>query len=216
MSVFKFENNVGLEGLANRLGPFIPERFGSFIEIGGYDGVTQSNTLALEKRGWRGILIEAIYPRYLECKRNRPLAEVYHCACAAPELAGKYVKFENFGLMSFAKDMIDEDTQATAETNAREVYGEKDRDTYAICQTLSSIIAESAFRDIDLLSLDVEGAEIEVLRGLNFEVHAPKAILVETRDNIHEIVLYLRKRGYRLRTFLSRRKYTADVLFLRA
>ena len=31
---------------------------GTFLELGAYDGIEFSNTLALEERGWRGYLIE--------------------------------------------------------------------------------------------------------------------------------------------------------------
>ena len=45
---------------------------GYFIELGGNDGVTQSNTYYFEKfRGWHGLLIEPILHQYFKCKNNR-------------------------------------------------------------------------------------------------------------------------------------------------
>jgi hypothetical protein len=48
------------------------KRNGFFVEIGGYDGETFSNSLFLEKeRGWSGLLVEAnpyticVYPKVL-------------------------------------------------------------------------------------------------------------------------------------------------------
>jgi len=46
-------------------------------------------------------------------------------------------------------------------------------------RTLTSILDEVAMSPIDLLSLDVEGFEIEVLKGLDFVKHKPRYILVE-------------------------------------
>jgi hypothetical protein len=48
---------------------------------------------------------------------------------------------------------------------------------------LSEIIdAEIPAQEIDLLSLDVEGGELEALRGLELARHRPRYILVEARD----------------------------------
>jgi hypothetical protein len=50
-------------------------------------------------------------------------------------------------------------------------------------RTLSALIDEAGVgREIDLLSLDVEGAEEAALRGLDLTRHAPRFICVEARD----------------------------------
>ena len=48
-------------------------------------------------------------------------------------------------------------------------------------RTLTSILDQHRVRRIDLLSLDVEGYELSVLRGLDFDRHAPRYLLVEAR-----------------------------------
>ena len=50
--------------------------------------------------------------------------------------------------------------------------------------TLNDIIGKSPFKDyeIDYLSIDVEGYELNVLKGLNFKKYNPKAISVEFID----------------------------------
>ena len=48
-------------------------------------------------------------------------------------------------------------------------------------RTLDSIIDEhAAGRQVDFFSLDVEGFELEVLKGLDLTKHAPKYLLIET------------------------------------
>jgi hypothetical protein len=49
-------------------------------------------------------------------------------------------------------------------------------------RTLSSILDEQGAPEIDVLSLDVEGYEPSVLRGLDLNRHAPRWILVEVHD----------------------------------
>ena len=47
----------------------------------------------------------------------------------------------------------------------------------------SSLLDECRLdREIDLLSLDVEGAEPQALRGLDLRRHSPRWICVEARD----------------------------------
>ena len=54
---------------------------------------------------------------------------------------------------------------------------------------------EGIDRPIDLLSLDVEGFELNVLKGLDFSRHSPRWILIEIwdQDAVHR---FLRDQGY--------------------
>src|SRR5680860_384457 len=56
---------------------------GVFVEAGANDGIWQSNTYLLERRGWRGVLIEPIPELFDRCRRNRPQSQVYNCALVA-------------------------------------------------------------------------------------------------------------------------------------
>ena len=49
-------------------------------------------------------------------------------------------------------------------------------------RTLTSVLEEARAPEVDLLSLDVEGYEADVLRGLDFERWAPRYLLVEVVD----------------------------------
>lgn len=56
-------------------------------------------------------------------------------------------------------------------------------------ETLNSIIANCKFKikEIDFLSIDVEGHELNVLKGLNFNIYRPKIISIEyIKPNIKE------------------------------
>jgi hypothetical protein len=63
---------------------------------------------------------------------------------------------------------------------------------------LNSIIQECGFSAIDLLSIDVEGAEFQVLQGLDFAKYRPKLILLEDKHVFLNKHRFLRKKGYRL------------------
>jgi hypothetical protein len=62
---------------------------------------------------------------------------------------------------------------------------------------LDTLLRETGITFIDILTVDVEGWELEVLSGLNFDLYAPKLLVVENwlRDDkyVKNIVSY----GYR-------------------
>ena len=57
-------------------------------------------------------------------------------------------------------------------------------------RALSNVLDELAIRQVDFFSLDVEGFELEVLKGLDFTRHAPKFLLVET-EQLAEVTGFL-------------------------
>ena len=63
----------------------------------------------------------------------------------------------------------------------------------------------------DFFSLDVEGAEIEVLKGIDFSLYNFKYILVETRS-IENIKNYLESKKYNLIEKLSHHDYLFKFL----
>lgn len=65
--------------------------------------------------------------------------------------------------------------------------------------TLSALLAKHHVTRVDFLSLDVEGYELEVLKGLNFTRWQPSFMCIEIyKQDLAAIKAYLHKRGYRL------------------
>lgn len=63
-------SRMGLYEMDKKLSRYLNFEKGVYVEAGANDGVTQSNTYYLSKAlGWRGILIEPVYPIYLKCKK---------------------------------------------------------------------------------------------------------------------------------------------------
>lgn len=74
-----------------------------------------------------------------------------------------------------------EDALAHAEHGAA-LYEAQSFDLDVPTSTLSAVLDRAGVRHIDLLSLDVEGHETDVLKGLDFDRHAPRYILIEILD----------------------------------
>jgi FkbM family methyltransferase len=167
-----------------QLDAIIGRRNGFFVEAGAHDGFTQSNTYWLEAfRGWRGLLVEPVPELAEQAQQARPGATVVQCALGDAEHERRPLRMEFGGLMSIV---------AGARDPSWTTIGTRDgwEDCYtfdAVARTLSSILDEIEAPEIDLLSLDVEGFEAPVLRGLDLARHAPRYILVEIHSRANDL-----------------------------
>ncbi|MDB4192545.1 hypothetical protein N9599_00005, partial [Candidatus Pelagibacter sp.] len=100
----------GKNKLDQQLEKYLDFHNGFFIELGAYDGVTQSNTLFYEKnKGWRGILIEPSKDIYKKCKKNRSKKNFYfNRACVSFKFKKNFIELVYSGLKTFSPQfMID-------------------------------------------------------------------------------------------------------------
>ena len=160
---------------------------GYFIEAGANDGIKGSNTYYLEKYcGWTGLLIEPIPHRFVECKRARARSHSVHCGLVSSTYPKEYVELVYMDLMSMVRDRggaLDLSAQLDKSLQTKR-YGDDLTGTtfFAPARTLSSVLQEYGFPEVDFFSLDVEGHELDVLKGNDFERCSPRYILVEDWD----------------------------------
>jgi len=154
------------------------QRPGFFIEVGANDGVLQSNTYALERLfGWNGLLIEPV-PQLAElCRKFRPRSHVVNCALGTREADGSEIEIFESGTMSTVASVSDVAERIQRSESFTKRPAKKIR---VPVRALSNILDELAIQSVDLLSVDVEGFELELLAGLDITRHRPRWILVET------------------------------------
>ena len=204
----------GLDELDRKLEPFITAPAGTFVELGAFDGLEQTNTLWLERRGWRGVLIEAV-PEFAEaCRKNRPLSRVVHAACTSREQASGEVELHQVGLMSMVDGARPADEQEAWVSRGEQVQKIIRGRCRAPARTLSDILDEAGVQRVDFLSLDVEGAELAVLDGLDWSRHAPTWLLVEDSGQ-GALAQQLEDHGYSVASVLNVRSFTRDLLLRR-
>jgi FkbM family methyltransferase len=172
-------SHPALDDLDRKLAPYVSERNGTFVEAGAYDGYSCSNTYWFERfRGWSGVLIEPL-PELADIARSeRPRSRVFQCALVPPEYQRELVTLHYGGIMSVLAGVWNGEEEAHARTGA---HVER-RETYTVevpACTLSAVLDEASISEIDLMTLDVEGFEAPVLRGLDLSRHAPRFLLVE-------------------------------------
>ena len=169
------------------------KRDGFFVDVGAYDGVRGSNTYGLERLGWQGILVEANPVAAERCQINRPGSRVVHAAvggCGAQ------------GLVSFNVVTGDIDADMLSYMNSDERHGEMIRRANGRVKrvqvpfrSLNDILdANGAPRDIDLLSVDIEGQELLVVEGLDWNRFTPAVIVVEA--NSPQVGPFLESKGF--------------------
>lgn len=145
---------------------------GYFVDVGGYDGKTFSNTWGLAQRGWHGIVIEPVPVHADEARfthRSHPGVEVVQVAVAAsPGSTELYISGPY--------------TSSQRESAQRSGQGDLDRLEVNSDRLDSLLEAKGAPRRFDLLSVDVEGAEAEVFGSFSLEEWRPQVIILEAHD----------------------------------
>jgi FkbM family methyltransferase len=171
-----------LHDMDRKLDRIIDKDGGFFIEAGGNDGYTQSNTYWLERfRGWSGVLVEPVPELVAEARIERPQSTVVQAALVPADHPEPTVRMTFGDLMTVVQGVHENEKEWTS---AGLMLGWRDPYECDVpARALSDILDEiGAPADIDLLSLDVEGFEVQALRGLDLERHAPRHILVEMHD----------------------------------
>lgn len=196
----------GLNDLDKKILRFLPSNPGFFVELGANDGISQSNTLYLErKRGWRGVLIEPIPHNFLKCRQNRSLnTQVFCAACVPFDYKNEFVRMVYSNLMTVAAGLDVAFPHKHAEAGKKFIGDHAIFEFGAVAKTLTSILQESgAPTQIDFLPLDVEGNELSVLRGVDFNTYVFRTMLIESHAGAEPLAGYLSNFGYKLVATIS-------------
>jgi FkbM family methyltransferase len=169
---------------------------GFYVEVGANDGRSFSNTYVLEKtRNWSGILVEPILHKHFESQRYRDASRnrFVYGACVDFNYSDPMVKLYYSNLMS-TSDL--EHGQLWAEAGSKFLNnGESVLPFWSPAIVLNQVIKEAGVSKIDFLSIDVEGAELSVLKGIDFEEIDIQLILIESKQN-SSAISYLKKMNY--------------------
>jgi len=200
----------GLFKLDRKIAPYLPKRNGFFVELGANDGISQSNTYHFEKyKNFSGLLIEPIPEKYQECKRNRSEKNYFaNCACVSFEYDSPTVELLFSNLMTTTLDGSSDilDRHGHAKSGERLLKNQVYKFEIE-AKTLNSLLIDAgAPNQIDLLSLDVEGSELEVLKGIDFERFKFTVICIESRD-LNRITGFLQGKNYKLLKKISMHDY---------
>jgi len=174
---------------------FKDQTSGTFVDVGAFDGMQYSNTYGFELAGWGGLCVEA-HPAYIKfLKKNRPNSINVHGA-ASTENKPKVTFFTcKYGPLS----TLDKSVENQFKKQFPKHFKGFSKTTVPM-YTLNNLLKRNNIEKIDFISIDTEGTELDVLKGLDIEKYAPRVILAECMEpvRINRVIKYLTPKGYRL------------------
>lgn len=172
---------------------------GFYVDIGAHNGIEISNTLLFENLGWEGFCVEANPNTFRALRQNRK------CDCYNLAVFSK-----NVGTMKMATtsaSVLDSLEVNLTDNHRKRMQYEGGRDEglqYVEVQsaTFGEIMAHYPhITHIDFMSLDIEGGEFEVLKGIDFEKYTFSLMAIEhngVKSAIENITALLESKGYKM------------------
>ena len=155
---------------------FSSKRDGTFVEIGGYDGWMGSNCVFFEKvLGWTGLVVEAS-PQLVRRIGETRSARVIHAAVSDRDGAAEFLEVTS-GLTQMG-GLVDHYHADTLQRIRRDERHSEIAVTVPSTR-LDTLLRAHGLKEIDYLSIDVEGAERAVLRSLDFDEFDITALSIE-------------------------------------
>ena len=143
---------------------------GFYVDVGAHHPIQRNNTHILFKKGWEGINIDI----------NEFSIDLFNYL--RPKDLNLQIAVSNKnGEITFYSQKNFSQLNTTDKDIAKEHFQNNFRTKVIKCKTIQNILDNSKYNNkkIDFLNIDVEGAEMQVLSTLNFELHNPTLICIE-------------------------------------
>jgi FkbM family methyltransferase len=144
---------------------------GFYIDVGANDPTLDSTTRLFYENGWNGINLEPSRQWFLRLQEERVRDVNLELGAGATNGVMEFFEFPNTGLSTLDADVA----------KMHEASGKFDQFVRTIeVRQLAEICDEHAESEIHFLKIDVEGAERDVLRGMDFSRYRPWIVVVES------------------------------------
>lgn len=174
---------------------FADKAQGFFVDVGAHHPTRFSNTFALYKRGWRGINIDAT-PGSMDAFRALRPDDINLEIAVSDRMEPLVLHVFKEG----ALNTLDPALSATYAAGGWERTGTIELQPRPLADVLGQYVP--AGQAIDLLSIDVEGEDLGVLRSNDWEKYCPGLIIVEALDtplttlHTHPAITFLSEHGF--------------------
>ena len=172
---------------------------GVCIEVGAANGVKGSNTFYFEKKGWKTLCIEP-NPKYKEeIEKYRKLVRYFACGSESKETEMTIFEVGEKNIMSSLSSISPDERLVNDHINIINNKYKINVQQLTLNQILENEVTNTEFEKIkyfDFISIDTEGTEIEVLKGIDFNKYQIKLLVVENNYNDNTIESYLESFGY--------------------
>lgn len=176
---------------------FCNKKGGVFLEVGGGDGVTDSNTYFFERElEWKGLIVEPIPEQFERLCSNRSC----YCenTCLGSERREKVPFLQLSGRASGLSGIIDLFEPKGVERIERwlENGSTTSRVIHVNVCPLSELLDSYEISHIDYFSLDTEGSELDILKAIDFDKYTIDVLTIENNFFRPEINEYMTGKGY--------------------
>ena len=168
----------------------------TYVDLGAGDPVQGSNTYLLYQAGCRGVLVEPNPTLAVKLRNVRPHDVVVPMGVGVTDAneADYYIIRDRWPLNTFSREAVDRLRRQSRQDPVETILKMP-------LISINRLIAEHFGRAPDLLSTDIEGLDLAVLRTLDFKRFRPATICAETKGpgRSHDrtpIARVLRSRGY--------------------
>ena len=158
---------------------FFPQAQGVYIEAGALDGRRNSVTWIFEALGWTGLLVEPIPERFEECRKARPGSTVVHGALGPAGATGTttfVVPVDSEHQLSAYRE---HEGMFTEHVKGLERAGAATKRVEVPFTCLNRELENAGVSRVDFASIDVEGGEMDVLKGFDLARYKPRALVIE-------------------------------------
>jgi FkbM family methyltransferase len=169
------------------------KRQGFYVDVGAHHPIKASNTYFFYLQGWRGLNIDACPGSMAEFRKTRPrdINIEVGISDVADELT-YYIIEEGSPMNSFSRTFLEE----------LDLLSAVKKEIRVPVRPLAEVLAThiSTDQNIDFMTVDVEGFDLNVLRSNDWQRFRPNVLVVEDRHvhggAIPQVVSFVNQQGY--------------------
>jgi len=165
---------------------------GFFVDIGAHDGISLSNTKFLEEIGWDGVCIEPHPNVFKKLIENRK-CNCVNCAVWNEDTTVNFLSLSGYTEMLSGIYESYDSRHYQRIKNELSIYGGQSELIKIDAKKFETIIDR---KNIDFLSIDTEGSELQILDQINFEEFNIQAICIENNFFEKKFTDFMNSKGY--------------------
>ena len=165
------KSTYAMDGEDTAIDKFVENKSnGFYVDLGAHHPLHRNNTYLLFKKGWSGINIDV----------NEFSIELFEFLRPKDTNIQTAISDKN-DVITFYYQKDFSQLNTTDKNIAKEHFSNEFKEKSIVCHTIENILENSKFKNnkIDFLNIDIEGAEMKVLKTLNFAKYDPQVICIE-------------------------------------
>jgi FkbM family methyltransferase len=174
---------------------------GVYVDVGAHDGRDLSNSLFFEEsRQWSGILVEPKTDVFDKLKINRPNNRLFNCAVDSNVGWGMFINNTGYTEQISGLQKYMHHNHYSRLKNEIETFGGQSDLIKVRTMPLSILFDITGTKHVHYLSVDVEGAEMAVMKSIDFDAVHIDVIDFENNywDTTLPVINYLKTHRYRV------------------